>query len=222
MNDVLMRLRAIFLLTMVVPSMLLLPQIAYARGDISCSSYRGGTNTCRADTRDGVRLSRQLSRAPCRENDTWGYDRRGIWVANGCAAEFSLGRSGSDDNTAGILIGVLAAGLIGAAILNQNDNSNNNSANQSSDQYVQRDDNPTDYGNNFGYTPQNAPQGGNVVRCESGLGGGVVRCPARISRSVEVAQMLPGSFECKFKEAWGYDQQGIWVTRGCRADFLVN
>ena len=38
----------------------------------------------------------QLSRAGCWKGDTWGYDRRGIWVANGCRAVFRVGGYGSD------------------------------------------------------------------------------------------------------------------------------
>jgi hypothetical protein len=36
-----------------------------------------------------VRLVRQLSDKPCREGRTWGYDRNGIWVDDGCRAIFS-------------------------------------------------------------------------------------------------------------------------------------
>src|SRR5215469_16804131 len=27
---------------------------------------------------------------------------------------------------------------------------------------------------------------------------------------------------CTQGQTWGFDQQGVWVDRGCRADFLVN
>ncbi|MEZ5580785.1 MAG: DUF3011 domain-containing protein [Candidatus Competibacteraceae bacterium] len=56
---------------------------------VRCES-NGNYRHCRADTRDGVQLSRQLSKSACRYNDTWGYDRRGIWVDRGCRAEFTL------------------------------------------------------------------------------------------------------------------------------------
>jgi Protein of unknown function (DUF3011) len=61
------------------------------RGTVSCSSDDGRRHYCDADTRDGVRLSRQLSDTPCREGETWGSDRRGVWVDRGCRAEFELG-----------------------------------------------------------------------------------------------------------------------------------
>ncbi len=53
-----------------------------------CESEGFEYKYCPSDTRGGVRLSRQLSETGCREGDNWGYDRRGIWVNNGCAGEF--------------------------------------------------------------------------------------------------------------------------------------
>ena len=41
-----------------------------------------------ANTVYGVQLNRQLSRTPCTEGYTWGYDRNAIWVDRGCRAEF--------------------------------------------------------------------------------------------------------------------------------------
>jgi hypothetical protein len=50
-------------------------------------------------TRGGVRLRRQLSRDACVEGRTWGFDRDGIWVDQGCRAEFEIG--GSSDGGGG-------------------------------------------------------------------------------------------------------------------------
>lgn len=57
---------------------------------ISCSSENGQRMYCDADTRGGVLLTRQLSRAACQQGSSWGYDRRGIWVDRGCGAEFTV------------------------------------------------------------------------------------------------------------------------------------
>ena len=67
------------------------------RGTLTCSSDDGGRHYCDADTRDGVRLSRQISGSACREGETWGTDRRGVWVDRGCRAEFELGDGGGSD-----------------------------------------------------------------------------------------------------------------------------
>ena len=57
---------------------------------LRCESTDGRQQYCRADTRNGVRLIDRLSRAPCVEGQTWGYDRRGVWVDRGCRAVFEV------------------------------------------------------------------------------------------------------------------------------------
>jgi ribosomal protein L37AE/L43A len=58
---------------------------------ITCESAKGMNHRCVANTMNGVTLSRQLSDAGCVQGQTWGYDANGIWVSNGCRAEFTLG-----------------------------------------------------------------------------------------------------------------------------------
>lgn len=55
---------------------------------VVCESQGHQTQYCSADTRGGVRLVRQFSKAACSEGHTWGYDRRGIWVSGGCRGKF--------------------------------------------------------------------------------------------------------------------------------------
>lgn len=72
-----------------------LASVAHAR-TVVCESKDNQTSYCPADTRGGVRLVRQLSKAACRERETWGYDHRGIWVAEGCRAKFEVGFYGNE------------------------------------------------------------------------------------------------------------------------------
>lgn len=62
---------------------------------LRCESPKYRDRYCSADTRGGVQIIRQISRTPCRLGDNWGYDRRGIWVTAGCAAEFMVGHGWS-------------------------------------------------------------------------------------------------------------------------------
>lgn len=62
------------------------------RPTVRCDSNDSRYRECAADTRGGVRLQRQYSKSACIEGRSWGYDRRGVWVNNGCRAEFALGR----------------------------------------------------------------------------------------------------------------------------------
>jgi len=55
-----------------------------------CESNGSQRTYCRADARFGVQMTRQISRTNCVLDRTWGSDQNGIWVSNGCRAEFSL------------------------------------------------------------------------------------------------------------------------------------
>lgn len=59
---------------------------------VRCESIDGRDRFCPIDTRAGVQLARQLSRTPCIEGRTWGIDRGGVWVTQGCRGEFVASR----------------------------------------------------------------------------------------------------------------------------------
>jgi hypothetical protein len=64
------------------------PDYGYGGRVFRCESNDGRYVECAANTRAGVQLIRQLSRASCIEGRSWGYGRSGIWVSQGCRAEF--------------------------------------------------------------------------------------------------------------------------------------
>jgi hypothetical protein len=57
---------------------------------IVCESIKNQQNYCSIPRGARVRLHNQLSRSSCSEGYSWGYDRRGVWVSNGCRAEFEV------------------------------------------------------------------------------------------------------------------------------------
>jgi len=57
---------------------------------LTCSSDDGGRHYCESDIQGKATMTRQRSGSPCRENYSWGYDRRGLWVDHGCRADFQL------------------------------------------------------------------------------------------------------------------------------------
>lgn len=61
---------------------------------VRCESRGYNQVYCDAETRGGVRLVNQLSSTECIEGQTWGADRRGLWVRGGCRGEFELGGGG--------------------------------------------------------------------------------------------------------------------------------
>jgi len=214
-------------------------------GSVRCESGDGRTRQCPADTRGGVRLERQLSRAPCIQGDTWGYGRAGIWVTRGCRGEFVSGYG--DDYSYGPGYGGprtfrcesrdgrvehCAVSTRGGVRLSR-----------------QLSRGPCVQGSTWGYDrggvwvsqgcraefeiddrdgrhhgwqdwrggdDYGGPQS---VRCESSDGRGR-RCDLRIWRGVDIARQLSRA-PCVEGQTWGWDRRGIWVSNGCRAEFNV-
>jgi hypothetical protein len=129
---------------------------------ITCSSDNGKRNWCDAGGSRDIRMARQISGSACIQNQTWGVDRRGLWVDRGCRAEF------------------------------------------------------------FVASAQQGPPGpgrGRIVNCSSD-NGKRNWCDAGGSRNIRIARQISGS-ACIENQTWGVDRRGLWVDRGCRADFSV-
>lgn len=133
--------------------------------NVTCASDDGKRHLCRVDTSRGVQMVNQRSGSPCVQGQTWGYDRRGIWVDRGCRADFVLRASGGP-----------------------------------------------------GPGPGGRPRG-QTITCSSNNGKRNY-CSADTSRGVRLTNQRSGS-PCVQGQTWGYDRRGIWVDRGCRADFLI-
>ena len=133
-----------------------------------CESQDNRMRRCNVDTRYGIRINRQLSGSPCIQGRSWGYDNAGVWVSNGCRAEFVTGGG---------------------------------------------------YGQGGPQYPGNGYGQGQAVRCES-QDNRMRRCNVAVYRGVQMQRRLSDSL-CIQGSTWGWDRNGIWVDRGCRADFLV-
>jgi hypothetical protein len=61
---------------------------------VQCASQSYRYNMCQVDTGRGsdVRVERQISKTRCVEGQTWGWNRAGIWVDQGCEAVFRVDR----------------------------------------------------------------------------------------------------------------------------------
>jgi hypothetical protein len=68
--------------------------------DISfvCESRDFRYNMCQVDVGRGgeVRIARQISGTRCVQGRTWGFNRAGVWVDQGCAAQFVVERRWRD------------------------------------------------------------------------------------------------------------------------------
>lgn len=141
---------------------------------VRCESRDFRDNYCPADTRGGVRLLVQRSRRPCVEGETWGYDRRGVWVTDGCEGDFQLDAGSRRP----------------------------------------RAYDPGPQGDQF-----RGPRGGAYVVCES-RDFRYRHCAAPVRRDVDLVRQLSRT-ECRYGRTWGYDRLGVWVDRGCAAEFVV-
>ncbi|KFL38115.1 DUF3011 domain-containing protein [Arenimonas donghaensis] len=140
---------------------------------LRCESVKQRDRYCPADTRGGVRLVRQESRADCVLGRTWGYDRGGVWVTRGCRARFEIGGRGRP-----------------------------------------------------GWGPDPRPGYGygrpqpRVLRCESHDNRpNFCRVPGGV-READIERRLSRA-GCDYGYSWGFRRDGVWVDRGCRADFVV-
>jgi hypothetical protein len=128
---------------------------------VTCSSNDGRRNWCDIGPSRDVRLARQISGSACIQGQTWGTDRRGLWVDRGCRAEFVVGRAG-------------------------------------------------------GPPPPPPPM---MVTCSSN-DGRRNWCDIGGRRDVRLNRQISGS-ACIQGQTWGTDRRGLWVDRGCRAEFRV-
>lgn len=210
-------------------------------GTVRCESGDGRTRQCPADTRGGVRLERQASRAPCIQGDTWGYGPAGIWVARGCRGEFLLGEGddGYGPGYGGLRTfrcesrrgrvehcavstrgGVRLARQLsrGACVEGSTWGYDRGGLWVAQGCRAEFEIDDGGYGNGWsnGYDGYGGPQS---VRCESGDGRGK-RCGLRVWRGVDLARQLSRA-PCIEGQSWGWDHRGIWVSNGCRAEFNV-
>ena len=69
-------------------------------GTIRCESRDGRLRECPIPLGGGVRVAKQLSRTECIRGRNWGVSRDGVWVSDGCRADFAYGY-GTEDNVGG-------------------------------------------------------------------------------------------------------------------------
>jgi hypothetical protein len=212
-------------------------QSAMAQQTITCSSDDGGRHTCPVDARGGVQMTNQRSGAACQQGYSWGYDRRGIWVDHGCRADFMV-NSGNNWNN---------RGNGGQAITCSSDDGGRHTCpvdarggvqmtNQRSGAACQqgyswgydRSGVWVDHGCRADFMVNSGNQwnngggggGGQTITCSSDDGGRHT-CPVNARGGVQMTNQRSGA-ACQQGYSWGYDQRGIWVDHGCRADFMVN
>ncbi|QAU24844.1 DUF3011 domain-containing protein [Dyella sp. M7H15-1] len=79
-----------------------------------------------------------------------------------------------------------------------------------------------DRGSDWGRPGWDHPSRQGQVRCES-HGGNRQFCPVELHRDDSVRMVNQrSSADCRQGRSWGWSHDGIWVDRGCRADFVID
>jgi len=205
---------------------------ALAQQMVTCASDNGERNYCSADTRGGVTMVRQRSDARCQQGYSWDYDQHGIWVDRGCRADFTVNTYRPGESGSGVIT------------CSSDDGGRKNCSADTRGGVTmvrQRSDARCQQGYSWGYDRHGiwvdrgcradftvntyGPGGpgygtdGRMVTCSSDNGGRTY-CDADTSRGVELVKQRSDA-RCAQGYSWGYDRRGIWVDRGCRADFAV-
>jgi hypothetical protein len=197
----------------------------------TCRSEGYRQNYCEADTRYGVSMVRQVSDSACVEGRTWGYDQRGVWVTEGCAAEFVLG---SDPNVGyGDRYGSRTIRCESSDYRQQYCRTDTRGGVRLSRQLsdsaciqgrswdYDRDGVWVSNGCKADFTVGVWEDRGPVrtVRCES-IGSRTNWCRMDTRGGVRLTRRLSNA-ACYQGRSWDWDRSGIWVSNGCRAEFQV-
>ena len=207
------------------------PRAPNDKQHLRCESDKGRPRSCQADVRGGVRLTRQLSRSPCVEGETWGVREGEIWVKAGCRGDFALGEAGpvapgpryvTCESGSGGRRHCATDTLGGVQMIRQ----------LSKSQCIQHSTWGYDrksiwvsqgcraeFQIGAGHAAGDDPLGPQQVRCESDRGR-ERRCEIGVWKGAELTKQLSKS-PCVQGHSWGWDQRGVWVSRGCRAEFTV-
>jgi hypothetical protein len=202
---------------------------------LTCSSDNGRRQSCPSQYNpiSNVQLMKRLSgSASCTQGRSWGFDSRGVWVDAGCRAQFQVyGWSGGGNTGNSTTVRCRSMdgsfrhcpvnGWVRSAQLTQQ--LGNAACTQgrtwgwdNNGVWVDRQC-KGDFRVWIGGRPSGSSR---VVRCES-QGGSQNRCSVNgFITGALVEQQYSGS-PCIQGTSWGFDNRGLWVSRGCRADFRV-
>ncbi len=208
---------------------------------VTCQSKSTDRQECQVPQGAQVRLLRQVSQNPCRLNDTYGQGQGYVWVDKGCRAEFEVTEPGTGGIGGGnglptvrrIVCESQSAARTQCAVAGV---SQIRLVRQISQTACRENSN---YGTGFGHiwvsggcrgefevTIPNTSGGGGVisppsqrVTCES-RSGQRTDCPTPFKSQVTLTRQL-STTPCRRNDTWGTTPNSIWVTRGCRGEFVV-
>lgn len=197
-------------------------QARYAQqSTLRCKSKKFRYQFCPTHTDAGVRLLRQhSSKAQCVFGQNWGYDQRGIWVDQGCDAEFSVGdgyANGQDRYYPYARQQDRRAVREGRNLREADYGDGYQPRNRYDQRSNQRRNQPRQGGARLGDYGRTNTQ---LIRCES-PDFRHRSCQVRIDQRVRIVRQISDT-QCVQGRNWGFDRNRIWVDKGCAAEFEVD
>jgi len=213
---------------------LLFGVLVLAPAALAQSTVRCETGECAFYGNATVSLSHQLSDANCIEGKSWGVKGNNIWVSHGCRADFVITPR---DTTS-------YASSTPPVALRCESNGTRKTCFADTHFGVQMTRQLSDKGciegKTWGYDHRgiwvdrgcradfllaapgyssSMPMNSQLVVCES-TNNTRHRCEIDTRLGVQLSRQLSDN-NCVFGKSWGYNRKGIWVDRGCRAEFTV-
>lgn len=212
--------------------------VSYGAQLLRCESTDGGRVHCAMDSASGVQMVRQLSSHSCIRGSDWDVDRNGVWVVDGCRAEFRAMRP--DDDGGGedaaprqvrMVIRCESRGgrescpvMLGDASVRLLRQTSSWPCREGSTWGVRRNEVWVSRGcaGEFEIGAQDGSgfvQAPHLITCES-RHHRRQQCGVSIERGARLHRQLSGT-PCDEGRSWGWDAGGVWVDGGCRAEFQV-
>lgn len=162
--------------------------------DVYCASNDGREAYCRMPWRDSE-LVQQMSRASCIRGRTWGNDRHGVWVSDGCRATFREAWRGGRQR-----------GYV---------------TTRPGPDYVPAQPGPIGIrpdlvGARPGRPNYNDGPGREIYCASNDNRGARCQTPWRYS---ELSRQMSNA-RCTYNQTWGSDPYSVWVKKGCRGQFV--
>ena len=176
-------------------------QAGWGPPTVNCYSNGGRRSHCPVRWRD-ARLARQDSRSPCIRGRSWGLDRDGIWVDDGCRGIFE-DAAGYDDRSYRV------------------DHYHHSNHDEGWHRYDDRPRWAPDYPPPINLSRPAPARGGDgrIVSCDSNDNKRVF-CRWPIGRGARLVEQTSRS-DCVEGHSYGFASDGIWAAKGCRGKFNI-
>ena len=182
-----------------------------------------------------VTLMRQLSKDACVQGKSWGYNGDTIWVDRGCRADFLVSPHASSIQNAAVVCEsqggrrtCAADTRFGVHISRQ---LSKHGCMEGKDWGYTRNGIWVDRGCRAEFIVGPGPMSGGMTSgvVTNNYHGSVVcesqnnvrhRCSADTRFGVQLGRQMSDN-NCILNKTWGWDSRGIWVSKGCRAEFIL-